>query len=193
MEGSGPFDPTDVGTLVGLLAEPDRLRVFAAVALGATTADAVAEAAGVDRRAAVVALERLAGAGVVVEGESGGLTVAVDRFKDAARAFSEQRRATEQKHDDFGEVDPDAAVVLRNFVRSGRLTQIPSSHSKRLVVLDWLAAKFEPGNIYPEEQVNLILGMFHSDVAALRRYLVDEGFMERRDRFYWRAGGTFEV
>lgn len=29
--------------------------------------------------------------------------------------------------------------------------------------------------------------------AALRRYLVDEEFLHRRDGFYWRAGGTFEV
>ena len=29
--------------------------------------------------------------------------------------------------------------------------------------------------------------------AALRRYLVDEGFLERRDGFYWRVGGTFDI
>ena len=29
--------------------------------------------------------------------------------------------------------------------------------------------------------------------AALRRYLVDEEFLERRQGFYWRAGGTFEL
>ena len=39
----------------------------------------------------------------------------------------------------------------------------------------------------------MVLGRFHPDFAALRRYLVDEGFMERRGGFYWRAGGTFDV
>jgi hypothetical protein len=34
---------------------------------------------------------------------------------------------------------------------------------------------------------------FHPDYAALRRYLVDEGFMERRHGSYRRAGGSFEV
>lgn len=41
--------------------------------------------------------------------------------------------------------------------------------------------------------MNLLLGMAHPDVAALRRHLVDEGFLERRDGFYWRAGGTFAI
>ena len=33
----------------------------------------------------------------------------------------------------------------------------------------------------------------HPDYAALRRYLVDEEFLHRRDGYYWRAGGTFAV
>lgn len=194
MTSPGPFGPSDAGSLVGLLAEPERLRVLAAVALGATTLDDVVVAAGVDQKAAVVALERLAGAGVVVSSDRG-LQVAVDRFKDAARQAAEQRRAADKAMDDtaLGDVTPDAAAVLRNFVQRGRLVSIPAQRSKKLVVLDWLATRFEPGEIYPEEQVNLMLGMVHDDVAALRRYLVDEEFLERRDRLYWRAGGTFEI
>ncbi|WP_235531297.1 DUF2087 domain-containing protein [Phycicoccus sp. Soil748] len=29
-------------------------------------------------------------------------------------------------------------------------------------------------------------------MAALRRYLVEEGFMDRRDGRYWPAGGTVD-
>jgi hypothetical protein len=60
-------------------------------------------------------------------------------------------------------------------------------------VLDWLAQEFEPGNVYPEATVNETLRRYHPDCAALRRYLVEEDFMDRRDGFYWRAGGTFDV
>ncbi len=31
------------------------------------------------------------------------------------------------------------------------------------------------------------------DHLTLRRYLVDEGFLDRRESTYWRSGGTFEV
>jgi len=61
------------------------------------------------------------------------------------------------------------------------------------VVLDFLASLFEPGDIYPEAKVNDVLARFHPDVATMRRFLVDEEFLERRDGFYWRAGGTFET
>jgi hypothetical protein len=32
----------------------------------------------------------------------------------------------------------------------------------------------------------------HPDTAALRRYLVDEGILDREHGEYWRAGGTFD-
>ena len=183
----------DALALVGLLAEPDRLQVVAALVLGATTLDEVVDATGLDVRRATAALERLAAGGLVVGGDGGkGLGVAADRFKAVAQEAA-RRRAAAAPADDFGGAAPEAATVLRNFVADGRLRQIPASHGKRLVVLDWLATRFEPGKTYPERDVNLLLGMAHADVAALRRYLVDEGFLERRDGFYWRAGGTFEI
>ena len=82
--------------------------------------------------------------------------------------------------------------MLRVFVRDGRLTSIPSVHSKRLVILDWLSQRFEPGRHYSEQMVNLIIDRIHPDTAALRRYLVDEGFLSRDHGEYWRSGGTVE-
>jgi len=84
--------------------------------------------------------------------------------------------------------------VLQNFVtEDGRLRTIPSKHSKLLVVLDHLSQSFEPGRTYPEAEVNQILTGFHPDFAALRRYLVENGFLTREDSVYWRSGGTFDV
>ncbi len=83
--------------------------------------------------------------------------------------------------------------IVRRFVAGGRLVQIPARRSKRLRVLNWLAQEFEPGTVYPEPAVNRVLHRFHPDHAALRRYLVDEGFMERDHGRYWRSGGTFDV
>ena len=86
----------------------------------------------------------------------------------------------------------EARKVLTAFVQDGRLTSIPSSHGKRLVILDWLAQLFEPGRRYSEQMVNLLLGQRHADTAALRRYLVDEEFLTREDGIYWRSGGTVD-
>ena len=85
-----------------------------------------------------------------------------------------------------------AAAVLRTFMPSGRLEQIPAARSKRLVVLDHVARVFEPGVRYPEREVSALLKAFHPDYAALRRYLVDEGFLSRDDGTYWRTGGSVD-
>jgi hypothetical protein len=89
---------------------------------------------------------------------------------------------------------PEQARVLRGFLGAdGRLHTIPSKHAKLLVVLDRLAQEFAPGRTYPEAEVNDVLHRFHPDHAALRRYLVENGFMTREDGHYWRSGGTFDV
>jgi hypothetical protein len=86
----------------------------------------------------------------------------------------------------------DEATVLGRFFSGERLVSIPSAHAKRLVVLERLAQEFEPGVRYQEAEVNFALQMFYADYAALRRYLVDEGFLTRADGVYWRTGGRYE-
>lgn len=70
---------------------------------------------------------------------------------------------------------------------------MPTKRAKRLLVLDHVAQAFEPGRTYREAEVDRILIGFHDDYPALRRYLVDEGFLTREENVYWRIGGTVEV
>jgi hypothetical protein len=184
-------EPLEPSTVLGMFADPVRLRVLAALALGATTVSAVVTATGLAPSDAQRALDRLLGAGVVeVAGEGRGLLVAQQRLVATARSAVEARPRRDPTP---GDATAEQADVLRNFVVGGRLTSIPVARAKRRVVLDYLSGRFEPGRVYPEPEVNLILGRVFDDYAALRRYLVDEGFMERRDGFYWRAGGTFDT
>jgi hypothetical protein len=89
--------------------------------------------------------------------------------------------------------DPAEAAVLSAFLRGGRLVSIPAQQGKRRLVLDHLVRVFEPGVRYPEREVNALLRAWHPDVAALRRYLVDEGLLSRAAGVYWRSGGPVEV
>ena len=178
--------------LLALLAEPDRLRAVAAVALGATTLGEVADRAGLEPRAAARALSRLV-AGGLLDGEAGkGYRVRAEALQAAAIPPA-------------GEAEPDEELgdqVLRRFISKGRLLAIPAARGKRLVVLDHLAGLFEPGRRYPEPEVNELLGRYHPDYAMLRRYLVDDGFLARADeagpgsrsvKVYWRTGGTVDL
>lgn len=81
-------------------------------------------------------------------------------------------------------------TVLRTFMRDGRIVTMPAKRSRRLVLLDHVAQRFEIGVRYAEGEVNRRLRNAHDDYAALRRYLVDEGFLSREHGEYWRSGGT---
>jgi hypothetical protein len=179
--------PFSARELVGLLADDDRRAVFAALVLGATDMDAVRRDSGLDIRAAARALQRFVDVGLVARGDDGTLHLLGEAFALTARAAAESAPHA----DEHGDEPADVARVLRSFVRDGRLVSIPSVHSKRLVVLDWLTQRFEPGRRYSEQMVNLIIAQVHPDTAALRRYLVDDEFLSRADGEYWRSGGTY--
>ena len=83
--------------------------------------------------------------------------------------------------------------MLRTFVVDGRLVQFPAARSKRRVVLEHIAASFEPGVKYPERAVDAILRAWYDDHASLRRYLVDGGLLDRQAGEYWRIGGWVDV
>ena len=175
-----PDSPFDARELVGLLADDDRRRAFAALVLGATTIDG-----GAGRHRArpcgrpARAVQRLVDAGLVVRGDDGTLHLLGEAFALAARAEAE-RAPRSAEHDDEPE---NVARVLRVFVRDGRLTSIPTVRPKRLVVLDWLAQRFEPGRHYPEATVNLMLAggaPRHRGVAALPRRRRDPRARPRR-------------
>jgi DNA-binding transcriptional ArsR family regulator len=80
---------------------------------------------------------------------------------------------------------PEEAKVLRSFFEGDRLVSIPAQRSKRLIVLRQLAETvFERKHKYPEKEVNQRLAVWNPDAASLRRYLVDEGFMTRKQSVY---------
>jgi len=172
---------------VGLLADDDRRAVVAALVLGATDIRSAQRTAHLESKAAGRAVQRLVDAGLVLRGDDGTLHLLAEAFALAARSEAEQVPAA----DEHGGEPPDVARVLRAFVHDGKLVSIPTVHSKRLVVLDWAVQRFEPGRRYPETTVNLILEGLHPDTAALRRYLVDDGFLSRAGGEYWRSGGTY--
>ena len=79
------------------------------------------------------------------------------------------------------------ARVLATFFTGGRLSVIPAQRKKRDVILDHLAAEFEPGRDYPEREVNEILGTFHPDFFTLRRELIGRGLLSRDKGIYQRV------
>ncbi len=169
---------TDPATLIGLLADEDRLRVFSAVALGARTVAEIADRSGLDESEVQAALPRLVTAGLVAQED--GLRVSLEALRAAARHRPERDRGA-------ADATADEQRVLRNFVVDGRLVRLPARHAQKQVVLGYVARRFDESRSYEEREVNDLLRDFHDDTASLRRNLVDEGLLEREAGVYRRT------
>ncbi len=107
---------------------------------------------------------------------------ASDTVLDAARAAA-------FRQDDDGvwrRAAPRPRVAADDITRfldaSGRIDRYPLRSAQRRELLTWVAARaFSPADRLTEPQVNDRLAPFApaGDVAALRRYLVDHGLLER--------------
>ncbi|QRP47526.1 DUF2087 domain-containing protein [Amycolatopsis sp. FDAARGOS 1241] len=138
--------------LVSALADPERLRFFVQVCSAPDGLPAPA-----DRRTRKLA-QRLAAAGLI--------TLDAGRCRAVPEVFAKALTR------------PPADPVEALFTK-GRLVALPRPGKVRQALLARLADGFEPGRVYTEREVRAKLGAVHDDHAALRRYLVDEGFLER--------------
>ncbi|WP_439379416.1 DUF2087 domain-containing protein [Amycolatopsis lexingtonensis] len=136
--------------LVSALSDPERLLLFARIC-------AAPEGLPADEVPAKL-VRRLTDAGLV--------TADGDRYRPVPGVFREALVK--------GPADP-----LDGLFRHGRLVTIPHSGKRRQLLLATLAERFEPGRLYTEQEVREKLVMVHDDHATLRRYLIDEGLLQR--------------
>jgi hypothetical protein len=168
--------------VLGRLADEQRLRVLSAVALGATTVREIAERADLTEPETARALGQLLRAGIVSQ-QGAGLEVDLGAFARAAREASPERRRPE-----LDDATVEQAAVLRNFVDGeGRIRELPARAAKRELVLEYVAARFEPNREYAENEVNDVLLELYDDYVTLRRYLVDAGLLTRKAGVYRRG------
>ncbi len=78
--------------------------------------------------------------------------------------------------------------VLSAFLQpDGKIKALPMQQKKLMVLLQYLLPNFQENEKYPEKSVNEILGRFFEDTATLRRSMVDNGLLQRKEGVYWRA------
>jgi hypothetical protein len=189
------------------LAEPSRLRIAGRLAAGSASAEtlarelgeplpAVARHVSLMRRVGLVAAERQpvsgAAASETAPSRPAVLVLRIDRLQAIGRQLDELERSTKPPQGpmlsaDGQPIEGEDAKILRSYLEDGHLTMIPASTRKRDVVLRWLRDQvFTEDRPYPEKEVNQRLGIFHRDVASLRRYMVDTGLVDREAGMYRR-------
>jgi hypothetical protein len=179
MSSDEAAQPPDLIRLFSAIADPDRIKIAAAIMDRSLTVDELAAAVGMSPRAAHRKLAALIQVNLVEIGRRDGKSVYRFRMQplfDAMKGLSRKPPEPELADD----LDLFERKVLTDFLVEGRLKTIPAQEKKRNVVLRYLAERFEPERMYSEKEVNEIIRPVHEDVASLRRYLVDGGFLTRQ-------------
>lgn len=174
------------GDFLRLAVEPTRLAILGHAAVGPLDVAALAASLGVSERDVLRTAGGLRQAGLLTED----LTLDRDRLAEIGRSLPNLEPVAPELLE--GAWSPDELEVLARFFEGSRLREIPAARGKRRVVLERIAQEFEPGLRYDERRVSSMLQVFHPDYAALRRHLVDEGFLTRAEGVYWRTGGRFD-
>jgi len=176
----------EILSFVKAMASADRLRVIGVLVRGRATQSEIAEQLHLPVRDVFNHLSFLAHVGVVSETD-GVYDLNEKAIEAIARGQFEGKRPSYEAKEEESE---DVRKVLKNFLNAdGTLKQIPPMGNKLLIILNFIVDAFAFDTNYTEKEVNTILRRFHVDTAALRRYLVDNGFMARESdgTKYWRV------
>jgi hypothetical protein len=171
---------------VKAMASADRLRIIGVLTRGKATQSEIAEQLGMPVRDVFNHLAFLAEVGVIHETD-GVYDLDEKAIESFARGQFEGKRPSYEANQEEPE---DVRKVLKSFLNAdGSLKQIPPQGNKLLIILNFIVDAFAYDTNYTEKEVNSILRRFHVDTAALRRYLVDNGLMDRESdgTRYWRV------
>ena len=172
-------------SFVKAMADAERLRIVGLLSLGDKRATEIASALGLHPSEINRHLEQLLASGVVREAED-----VYQLNEKAIEALARGQFAGKRRSYEASQEEPeDVRKVLKSFLNAdGTLKQIPPQGNKLLIILNFIVDAFAFDTNYTEKEVNTILRRFHVDTAALRRYLVDNGLMDRESdgTRYWR-------
>ena len=184
--------PTEIRNLAQLLkviADETRLRILGALAEEPATGKDLAERLALTAPTISHHMRKLTDAGIVVAESdaqrqwyrlNGDLLLASRRvpLNDAATETTLPTAASGDAEEAF------RAKVIRDFFVGDRLKEIPAQRKRRVIVLQHIMSRFDPGRTMKEAEVNAILRPVHDDFATLRRELVDYGYLQRDRGIY---------
>ncbi len=110
--------------------------------------------------------------------------------KDKAVSYIAPHKTAKMVDDRYKLTTDENEKLLKNLFVHGPKGPIKSfavREKNKLVILREICKRFESNRTYSEKEVNEILKTAHEDFVTLRRYMIEYGFMERKDdgSQYW--------
>lgn len=97
-----------------------------------------------------------------------------------------------EKHSNQRRGKNEAAKVINNFIKNGRVVSLPARKKKRRYVLEHILNEFSCNQIYSESEVNKIIEKFYDDFCTVRREFIVESMMSRANGKY-RRNSSYKI
>lgn len=82
----------------------------------------------------------------------------------------------------FAITEEESVKFIKAYFREGEdgpLSSFPTKEKRKIAILRQLVGRFDPQRNYTEKEVNGILGNAFHDYVAMRRNLIEYGFLDR--------------
>jgi hypothetical protein len=187
----------DLSLFIRALADPDRIRLAAALSDEEQSAVELAHCLQLAPAEIVRHLELLERAELISPIPSAGLRRYRFNRKKLEKISRDTLSAPRPRADlSSTDLDLEQRRILSNYLREdGSLIFIPEHNKRVLIVLEYIAEAIRSGEEYTEKEINVVLKRFHPDSTTLRRYLIDFGYLERdrKGSRYWMPSVTRRV
>ena len=177
---------TEAVQLFKCLADKSRLQILKSLAIEDTYVERLAQRLGLTPATVSFHLKKLADAGAVTSYRSQYYTMYSLRrdlflttVLDIICTESDEAALQAQREEKYRQ------RVIDTFFEYGKLKSIPAQRKKERIVLEEISKVFEPGRIYSEREVNLLIADFHDDFCTIRRDMIGEKIMARENGRYW--------
>ena len=167
------------------LSDMSRLRIVQSLTRGEMYTELLAERLGLTPSTVSFHMKKLEDAGLVVSRRDQYYTV-YSLNREVLEKTLAQVAASEPEQTDELQMREEAyrQKVLKAFFSYGRLRAIPVQRKKKIICYEQIAARFEPGKVYTERELNAIIASFHEDYCTIRRDMISEGLLRRDGNRY---------
>ncbi len=174
------------------MADPTRIRIVILLAKGTMHGQALADKLGVSPPTVTHHMAKLREAGLIVERREKNtiyFTLNDTILKQSSRALLDMVAAKEGATEEMERVDGKneklrTSVMNNFFTAEGKLKAIPAQYKKKLIVLEHLVKRLEPGRKYTEKEINEFIKQYHDDFATIRREFIMHQYMYRENGIY---------
>lgn len=177
---------TEAIKLFKCLADKSRLQILKSLSLEDMYVERLAERLGLTPATISFHLKKLADAGAVASYRNQYYVmyslkkeVFLSRILDIIQEESDEAAIQAKRDEEYRQ------RVIDSFFEYGKLKSIPAQRKKERIILQEIAKVFEPGRIYTEREVNILIADFHDDFCTIRRDMIAEKLLERENGKYW--------